>query len=178
MVSYENELLGMEPKMRSMVRNFRQYGYRYDDQDDNDLLQELFVKGLESKDQYNPARSAIKTFLYSRFKWKMMKMAGKNDRVMFLAAHIDDVDMQIMPPLFCCKNTWRKGVQSSVHSAVRDLEALDKQLSSVCHALIEFSGIKKKACDSLGMSGFMMERSLSKIRASHVFSNVMNFIPF
>ena len=112
---YIEELLNFEPKMRSMIRNFKVCGYRFDGHNDDDLTQELFVKALDIEDAYDAERAAIRTWWYRCFVAHLVRLAERGDKVMKFAAEInDDIEFASEDPMFVHIAGWRERLAGRV----------------------------------------------------------------
>ena len=168
---YTETLINFQPKIHSMVRNLRSCGYRFDGHDDDDLVQELLVCGLEVRDTYDATRSAVKTFLYQSFRWRLLELAESSDHAMLWAISIDNIDLPDRGP-------WRNKARTAVSKMMVNLKTDYPDLFKICDAVMDNGGNKNGAARSLGVSRWFVTKAMTDVRKTKIFCKTIDFIPF
>ena len=180
--TYNDQLLDFEPKMKSMVHNFRSCGYHFDGHDDDDLMQELFIKALEVRDRYDPERAALRTFWYTCFRSKLVSIAESkgSDKAMLWATSLSKMgdSFDVADPYFCCPIDWKQDAQYAVWNMIDELDRSEPDLGKICKALIQNDGIIELAALAIPTSQTAIRYGLLKLSKWDGLTTVLNYIPF
>jgi len=175
---YVQELMSFEPKIDSMIGNFRSTGYRFREHTPEDLKQELFVKALEIEDAYDIEKAAIRTWWYRCFVAHLVKLAERGDKAMKWAIAIDDVDFEIADPYFVDLSGWRREVVLRVDEMMRMLDVEDPQLARMCNTIMDLDGDKEEAAKALRIQPYVMDHGLWRLRNWQPYKDALALVPF
>lgn len=175
---YERELIDFEPKMRSMINNFRRVGYLFVGYDNDDLTHELFVKALDIRGRYEPDRAALRTWWYRCFRSKLVKVAEEDRKAMLWAIRFCDLTGEIGEPVIIQEVDWKVQVMSRMAVMMDNLWSHDQVLARLCQSFIDNDGEKDIVSDEVGMPLALIEYNLTKLRSWRGSRDVLDCIPF
>jgi DNA-directed RNA polymerase specialized sigma24 family protein len=178
--NYEGQLIDFEPKMRSTVRNFRLYGHQFDGHDDDDLVQELFVHGIELFPKYDPSRgAAVRTFWYRCFRTKLVVLAEARDKAMLWACRMPLIrDWEYREPMVALPNEWPTAARAAVETMMQELTFVDPDIARLARTIMDLDGDKIEAGRVCGLTLDQVEMSLTKLRVWRGTQLAMDCIPF
>jgi len=175
---YLKELLDFEPKMRSMINNFRSVGYRFEGHDEEDLTQELFVKALEIEGKYDAEKAMLRTWWYRCFTAHLVKLAERSGKIMKWAARLEDADIVIASPAFVETDDWRTRAQALIDEMMRELHVVDPPLARVCEAVMDLDGDIDAVADHMGIPSYKIERDMRRLRYWEPYREALESIPW
>lgn len=180
-VNYDTELVAFEPKMRSMIRNFRRIGYRFHGYDNDDLTQELFVKALQKKPYYNCSKSAIRTWWYQCFRNRLIDIDNESSTVLrwLTGIHGDNFDLELAEPYFVKKDDeWRSEAVLAVHQMIDNIKKFDKKTAEFCQMAVQYNSEKVAIMSAMGITRYETDKLLTKLRSYAEYDTALDAIPF
>jgi len=176
---YEQKLIDFEPKIRGMVRNCRMLGYPFHGHDDDDLTNEMFLKGLQIREKFQPEKAQLTTWLYTCFRFRLLKIAEKDTKAFLWGVRLSDIDEDNdSHPVLIQKIDWRVEAAVKVEKMIDDLWGYDPVLARICQSLRDNRGNKSATRCDLGISRPKLEYELTKLRSWSGVNPVLDTIPF
>jgi len=176
--TYGKELVAFEPKMRGMVRNFRRCGYGFDGHEDDDLVQEMFLRSLEVRLVYDPRRAGLRTFWYRCYRTHLVTLADNGKKALLWTLIDSCPEFEIVDPVFVEPNAWRLKAINAVNEMLDVLRVVDYEMASICRTFIRFGGDKTRVSLALDMPVVEIDYALTRLRGWAGVVSVLDCIPF